>query len=357
MDMRKWCIAVLMAFAGIVITIGGLVIMIDPYFHYHAPLEGISFQLGNEAYMNDGASKHFAYDSMITGTSTTRGFRTREAEQLFGGSFVRMTFSGEGFKRINDNLKSAIEANSNLKLVIRGVDPIWFVTPEDWDGYEEYPEYLYDDDLWNDVNYLFNIEILIGDVIPTVVRSIKGEPSVGFDDLVDGHSEQVGRDYVLKEYERPEKGSKNVDTVETEMFFDTLEKNMELNVLSTIRDNSDITFYIFIPPYSICWWDSLKQNGSEVLLRRISMEEYVIEQLLNYSNVHVFSFSNNYELICDLNNYVDDVHYADKVCSWMLGWMKEGKYEVTKENYKEYIQEITDFYLNYDYEKFFEIEK
>ena len=132
-----------------------------------------------------------------------------------------------------------------------------------------------------------------------------------------------------------------------------LDRNIEQNVVSTIRDNPDITFYIFLPPYSICWWDSLNQNGTGILQRRIWMEEYVIQKLLDYDNVRLFSFSNNFELVCDLNYYIDDVHYTDKASSKILAWMKEGKFEVTKSNYMNYIEEITDFYLNFDYDSFF----
>ena len=354
--MKKWSAAVITAFIIIVIATGCLVVVVDPYFHYHAPLKGISYRMGNEAYMNDGASKHFTYDSMITGTSTTRGFLTGEAERLFGGSFVRMTFQGEGFKRINDNLKMAIEANSSLKFVIRGVDPIWFVTPEDWNGYDEYPDYLYDDNLWNDVHYLYNMEILTEDVIPVMIRTIKGMPPKNFDDLVMESEEPSGRENVLKEYIRPEKNREALDAEETEMFFKMLQENMEKNVISTIRDNPDIMFYIFIPPYSICWWDSLNQNGPGVIQRRIEMEEYVINQLLYFENVHVFSFSNNFDLTCDLDHYIDDIHYTKEVCSQMLVWMKEGQYEVTKSNCEEYTEEIADFYENFDYDSFFETE-
>ena len=54
-----------------------------------------------------------------------------------------------------------------------------------------------------------------------------------------------------------------------------------------------------------------------------------------------------------LSYYIDDVHYTDKASSKILVWMKEGKFEVTKSNYMDYIEEITDFYLNFDYDSFF----
>lgn len=84
------------------------------------------------------------------------------------------------------------------------------------------------------------------------------------------------------------------------------------------------------------------------------MEQFAIEKLLEYENVHLFSFFNNFQLICDLNNYGDEIHYSPKINSKILAWMKEGEYELTKENYLDYIDEITEFYCNYDYDSIFE---
>ena len=80
----------------------------------------------------------------------------------------------------------------------------------------------------------------------------------------------------------------------------------------------------------------------------------MIERLLPYENVHLFSFNNNFDLVCDLNNYFDSVHYTEEVGDHVLEWMKNDEYELTEENYKTYIQEITDFYMNFDYDSFFE---
>ena len=84
------------------------------------------------------------------------------------------------------------------------------------------------------------------------------------------------------------------------------------------------------------------------------MEQYVIEKLVEYENVKLFSFFNNFDLICGFQNYFDDIHYVAGVNDQILAWMKEGKYQLTKENYKNYIEEITEFYCNFDYDRFFE---
>ena len=64
---KKWGIA-LLVLTGICLAVVAAVIgVIDPFFHYHKPLEGLSYPLNNERYQNDGIVKHFDYDAVITG--------------------------------------------------------------------------------------------------------------------------------------------------------------------------------------------------------------------------------------------------------------------------------------------------
>ena len=46
------------------------------------------------AWYNDGISRNFEFDTLITGTSMAQNFKTSEAEALFGGKAVKETFSG-----------------------------------------------------------------------------------------------------------------------------------------------------------------------------------------------------------------------------------------------------------------------
>lgn len=70
-------------------------------------------------------------------------------------------------------------------------------------------------------------------------------------------------------------------------------------------------------------------RGDESLLRKIDMEKIAIESFLKYDNVRIFSFFNNFDLIRNLNNYVDEVHFINNVNSQILEWIKEGAYKLT----------------------------
>lgn len=351
MDVKKWSIALGISYLAIVILIGTVVIVVDPYFHYHAPVGGLAYKLENQQYINDGITKNFDYNGIITGSSTSLGFSIEEAGELFQKDFVRLSYLGESFKRIGDNIKVAICENQNLDMVIWGLDTMWFISDANNMGYEEYPEYLYDENIFNDTRYLFNGEILVNDVLPEIGRTIQGKKADSFDNY--GYLKTQGAETVLNVYQRPEKEDLSFDPAQNESDMNRLRNNLDQNVLSIVEANPGVTFYIFFPPYSICWWDSLHQGGDERLLRRIEMEKIAIECLTEYENVRIFSFFNNFDLICNLDNYIDEIHYIKNVNSQIMIWMQEGSYELTKENYEKYIEEITDFYINYNYDDIF----
>ena len=81
-----------------------ITVYIDPLFHYHKPLQGYEYPLDNERYQNDGITRNFEYDSIITGTSMVENFKTSEANQIFGADFIKVPFWGSRYKETNDNL-------------------------------------------------------------------------------------------------------------------------------------------------------------------------------------------------------------------------------------------------------------
>lgn len=133
-------------------------------------------------------------------------------------------------------------------------------------------------------------------------------------------------------------------------------KNMKENITQNVTDLADkhpeIDFYVFFPPYSIYWWDRVCRAAC--LERQLDAEKYIIELLLAHENIHVFSFSTEYEIICDLENYKDLIHYSEDINSQMLIWMNEGTHELTQDNYEEYCKEMREFYMNYNYDGLFE---
>ena len=61
-----------------------LVIIVDPFFHYHKPLKGFPYLIDNQLSQNPGMAEHMEYDSVILGSSMTVNFQTDWFKELMG---------------------------------------------------------------------------------------------------------------------------------------------------------------------------------------------------------------------------------------------------------------------------------
>lgn len=349
----KWLIGFVVMFASFLLASAIFMIVVDPYFHYHEPLDKINYSLENERYQNNGIVKHFSYDAIITGSSMTECFKPSELDELFGVKAIKVPYSGGSFKEVNDTLIVATQSNPDIKMVVRCLDAMRFFDDKDYLDYTDYPTYLYDDAWLNDVNYLFNKSILLVAVQNVLETRNGSNGSLDFDSYANWDEYySYGYDAVMTHYNREslEKAEEMLPFTEEEQL--RLRANIEQNVIALARENPQIDFYIYISPYSIYCMDYWNCLGE--LEKRLLAERQVIEMLLPYENIHVFSFNTAYDVICNADNYRDVAHHREEVNSQILVWMKDGKYEITEANYQEYCEEVWDFYLNYEYDDLFQ---
>ena len=350
---KKMSIAALCITLALLLLIGGITVFMDPFFHYFGPRDSINYRLYNQRYQNDGITRHFEYDAIITGTSMIENFKTSECDALFGTNSIKIPFSGASYKELNETLERALVYNDQVSVIFRGIDLGRLFSDKDYMRYESYPDYLYDEHLLNDVSYLFNKDLFVDDVIGAIEFDMHSDTSHTFDRYSNWQNKHTyGKEAVLAEYERP-KASEKIREFSAEDE-EVVRGNIRQNVTDLVEANPQITFYLFMPPYSIVYWDSLNQEGK--VQRAIDGQRVAIEMILQYDNVRLFGFFDEFDLICDLNQYRDDIHYGEQINTQMLEWMHDGEHELTLDNYEAYIQALSDFYTTYPYESIFETE-
>ncbi len=347
---KKWALGTLAVTLALLAALGAVVVTVDPYFHYHAPLKGLYYELNNERSQNDGILRHFDYDAMIIGTSMAENFKTSEADEIFEANFVKTTFAGGTYKELADNTRTAIEANPKLKTVIRPLDYAYLMDDPDRirDDLGSYPYYLYDRNPFNDVNYIFNKDIICSICLPMLEDAAAGKSGgiTSFDDYANWmYKADFGADVVLgdrTEYKAP---------TTKEPFSEEAKKlvhdNITQNIVKLAEDYPEVEFYYYMTPYSVAWWGGQWELGT--VDRWIQAEQYAIELMLECDNIHLYSFNTEFDLTEDLENYSDECHHGDWINSQILGWLYAGTDELTKENYEDYISVEREFYVNYDY--------
>lgn len=352
MKAKNWLIGwLLFVIVGLGI-IGLTVYRVDPYFHYHEPdLENYFYKLDNQRSQNDGISKHFDYDAIITGTSMTENFKTSEMNEIFGVNSIKVAFSGGSYKEIDDNLAVSLENNPEIKLIVRCLDYAKIFDDKDLmrEDLGGYPTYLYDKNPLNDVKYIFNKDVIFG----RIYEMSKAREQEGFAPGItsfDSYSRwqdnyTFGINTVIPDrFQACDKGEISHLTEDEKQ---TIRENIEQNVTSLADEYPDVKFYYFFSPYSVAWWKDRVDDGT--INKWIEAETYIIETVLEHENIYLYSFNNCTDITTNLNHYKDPRHYGEWVNSAMLQWMYEGKYLLTQGNYQDYLNTELDFYNNFDY--------
>ncbi len=347
---KTWFRAALGLLLALMIAIMAVTVVLDPFFHYHAPLPGFSYVLNNERSQNDGILRHFDFDAVITGTSMTENFKTSQLDSLFGVKAAKIVFSGATFKETADCLDKAYRYR-DVKLVVRALDYPQMLMGEDAMRFDlgEYPEYLYNSNPFDDVQYLLNLNVLTQYDFPLLLRKIKGEPGgiTSFDDYANWMSEaRFGKKYALQ---KDDKYEQNVPQEElTEEDRELVLSNIRQNVTRIAKEHPETEFYYFFPPYSIVWWSNQYAEGQAK--RMLEAEELSIREMLPCENIRVFSWNTQVAIISNLDNYRDRSHYGEWINEQILQDMRDGAHEITSGNVDTYVDEEQKLFLESNYE-------
>lgn len=348
---KRWFIKCIVFLVSVLVLITMLVVIVDPYFHFHKPFSFISYRLYDERYINDGISRHFDYDAIITGTSMAQNYKVSELNELFGVNAVKETFSGAGFQEITDNLDRALKRNPNIKKVFYSLDYNGLIREYDWCKYlDEYPTYLYDDNVVNDVRYIFNKTVLYHGVLTDVMMTIKGQPSTTMDEY-SSWDKELGLEYILNQYNREDIYGYLKPTLE-EREEKIVRQNIQTNLIELANRYPNVEFYMFYSPYSIIYWDDLMMDNA--IERQLMAEEVADEMLLKCKNIKLYNFNDQYDIITNLDNYRDKEHYGAHINSSILKWISEDTGLLNEDNYMERVMEERSFFMNYDYDSIFE---
>lgn len=347
---KKFAVGAIALTSACLIMLASLVYIVDPYFHFHAPIDGIPYELGNQRYTNDGLSRHFSYDAIITGTSMTENFLPSQLDQLFQTQSIKISYSNASYREITESLARAFSYNENVKLVVRGLDVGEMGTDVNAMNLTSYPEYLYDDNPWNDINYLLNKGVLVRGLGQTIINGLRGQEMTTMDEYSSWRGYDFGADVVLANYSRPDAQ----DPVEISLSLEaqqTAYDNVMTNVVALAAANPQVEFYCFYTPYSILYYDKLNQVN--LLQQELERIEYVTSLLIQQENIKLFSFIELYDVVSNLDNYMDTIHYSGEISDMMLDYMAEGAYLLTPDNYEAHMEEIKSFYCNYPYDDLF----
>lgn len=348
---KRWCLLTLGLALGILLLCAGATALIDPFFHYHPPLDGLQYPIDNQRYQNDGILRSFSYDALITGTSMTENFRASEFDALFGVSSVKVSLSGGTLEELGQELRRALTSNPRCSLVLLGLDA-WHVLPDrsliQADG--DYPAYLYDDNPFNDISYLLNKEILVDHTLRVLDYTRQGGRTTGFDSYGRwSEAYTYSPQAVLDTYSRDDDLGRQAPYTDEQR--QALEKSLEDTLLSLAREHPDVTFLCFFTPHSVLKWDRLLRTGR--FDQQMEAYRQASELLLSQENVRLYSFFSDFTLTTDLNHYKDISHYSGEINALLLKKIAAEEGRLTSQSSRSHWDSVDAFFRNYDYDALF----
>lgn len=324
MTRKQWA-ALALSLLGL--GVGGTiaaVALIDPFEVYHKATAFIPpITNGTQIYSNAGIAKSYSYDSIVIGSSMTENFRPSQLDSLFGGQFVKLCVNaGSSFN--HKQMMDMAFATHDVRRVLYGVDvealTYFYKTPKC-----EMPDYLYDDDLFNDVSYWFNVSVLTK-YIPQCLATLGQTDPDQLDTMYSwGGLYNYGKEAALAGM------TFSTQTVEQHDAGEGLSQQSKLNVqynfLPFLEQHPDTQFIFFFPPYSAAHWYQFYTEGT--MEYHLQQKKAVAEALLAYDNVQIYDFQARTAWICDLNHYIDAKHYGPEINDAMAEKMAAGQGRVT----------------------------
>ncbi|OPA78512.1 hypothetical protein BVG16_11625 [Paenibacillus selenitireducens] len=316
-----------LVFSSLLIVIN---VVIDPLQVYHKASWYKPIFSREERYQNPGLAKNYDYDTIIIGTSMTQNFRPSEVGQILNGTTMKLSMEGSTADEHYQIAKLAL-STGKVKKVLWGLDYFSLKTNTE-EAVEQFPKYLYDDQIWNDYQYWFNYSTYAL-LMKSLWQMIKGANNTNLDLLNNwNNSATFSKEKVAEAYDK---------AYQEEYYFglneeglEVVQKNFNDYIFSLVKAYPDVEFYFYYPPYSVLRQVVWYNTNHERFTNQLDMRKWMFAQFSTVSNVKLYDFQSESEWTYQLGLYADLSHHHQDVNSWIVQAIgrDDGKYRVTEQN-------------------------
>ena len=313
---KRWCKAVLFTVLGIIFSTVALVYVVDPHYRYHLPwfYDTVYYELYATA---PRLLRDMEYDTLVLGSSMTRNFFLNDIDSALGGKSVKLAASGATTTDLKKFFDIAREAKGeSLKRVVFSLDIYSMNKSKDEAHYKEF-EYLYRDDLAEEYKYFFSRQtyssmfyLLKRKLRPKKKRQHQADVNRMFSTEYDGM--RFGIREVMVDAIHNERSHHTQTPAHKENF----EHSLNNCLLPMIKENPQIEFIIYLPPYHIYTYCQSQQfKEAEGLIRQRTL---VMKKLLKYPNVKLYDFQADRTYVCNDDLYSDVQHFSSHAARRIL---------------------------------------
>ena len=313
---KRWSKTVLLSVLIIIVGAITLVFVVDPHYRYHMPwfYDTVYYELYATT---PRLLRDMEYDTLVLGSSMTRNFFLNDIDSALGGKSVKLAASGATTTDLKKFFDIAREAKGeSLKRVVFSLDIYSMNKSKDEAHYKEF-EYLYRDDLAEEYKYFFSRQtyssmfyLLKRKLRPKKKRQHQADVNRMFSTEYDGM--RFGIREVMADAIHNERSHHTQTPAHKENF----EHSLNNCLLPMIKENPQIEFIIYLPPYHIYTYCQSRQfKEAEGLIRQRTL---VMKKLLKYPNVKLYDFQTDRPYVCDHDLYSDVQHFSSHAARRIL---------------------------------------
>ena len=343
MNTKKWVFSILFLLSFSILAFALLMFFTDPLLQYGVEKNLFSYYEYNEMYSNPGIAKNYTYDTVLVGTSMIQNTDVDECDELLNCNMVRLPYSGGTTYNMKTILDVCFSSGNEIKQVFWELDQFQILGSSTEPRYP-LPEYLYNTTYKDDLSYLLNLDIFYHHTVNNILCTLQGKESSA-ERRGNTFLGDFSKEALLNNYSRP-----NISDaiLSFSAYKQSVDANLNRNILPLVRENPDTTFTFFFVPFSVLYWDSDLRNGKFDAVMDATL--YAIQALLEYQNVEVYFYQDRWEIATNLDNYKDISHYGPWINSYMIKAISQGDGRMTSETCKETIDSMRIFIHSYDFD-------
>ena len=313
--------------------------VLDPFYQYHEPFFDMQPVLYDRDNQVPGTIRSFAYDSALLGSSVAENFDSSFIDETYDVNTLKVIRASGSVADLLYYLEQAHE-QQELERVFWCLDIFALTSSGEVTLYgDDIPRYLHTSTVLDDIPYVYNKEILFMKV-PMMFAYAYMDRYTGGQAYDWSSDKEFGAEKAMQAYSKPEGA---VETGDYSNDIADIRDNIHA-VVAEIQAHPETQYTIMLPPYSMMWWDCGYVNGEGE--KYFYVLENVLPALLACENATVHYFQSDKDIICNLDNYMDMIHYSPQINQYMLDGVVAGTHQVTGENLE---KTLSDMRETYDY--------
>jgi hypothetical protein len=145
------------------VVIYAFILVLDPYQNVpFSPALNRAPVSTNQRFSYPTIARDPGFDSVVIGTSTSRLLDPRLLGELTGASFANLSMNSATAYEQTRLFELFLRHHPAMRFLVVGIDEVWCATGRDAEKYtfRDFPEWMYDENRWNDLTYLLNDKAL-----------------------------------------------------------------------------------------------------------------------------------------------------------------------------------------------------